>query len=145
MANFQRTLVAEDGIAKIRSDALGTGAGEFTDTSVGLLVKLGANACVLCADGDEILGQVQSVAEHTVNSGYSFGAVKQSHRIKVKVAAQQTGNMAVGDLCVAGTQPAHSAGTGGTAKTGTPTRHKWECIWVSGSGAAGDEAILEKV
>lgn len=147
MAILQRTLLAEDGIAKIRTEALGDNTGQFGTADIGMLVKLAANSCVPCADGDDIYGQVKSVESATVNDGYSYGSVKQSHRIQVKVGPNQVGNMAVGDLVVADAQPAFGAGTGpvGLAKTGTPTIHKWQCISVSGTGAAGDTAILEKV
>lgn len=147
MSIFERTLVAEDGIAKIRSEALGSNAGQFGSKDVGMMVKLGANSCVPCANGNDIYGQVKSVEAFTVNDGYSFGSVKQSHRIEAKVGSNQTGNMAVGDLVVADDQPAFGAGTGpvGLVRTGTPTVHKWQCIRIATDGSPGDTVLLEKV
>lgn len=155
MANFKRTLVAEDGIAKIRTEALGDNTGQYGTKDVGVLVKLSAGACVQCSTGDDIYGAVHAIEAGTINDGFSFGAVKQSHRIKAIVASDQTGSMAVGDLVVAGVQPALGTGTLGGAITGvaavvgvtlaTPDVHKWQCIAVESTGAVGEVVLLEKV
>lgn len=153
MKSFKRTLLAEDGVAKVRSDALGNNTNQYGAYDVGALVKLGAMSMEPVVANDEIYGAVQHVEEYTVNDGYSFGSVKSSHRIKALVGADgDTNAVSVGDLVVADTQPALK-GKGSTVqgdnaghvKVGNPTRHKWEVIWVSGAGATGDEVILEKV
>lgn len=148
MAKFNRTLVAEDGIAKIRTEALGDNTGQYGTKDVGSLVSLAAASCVQCSAGDDIYGQVQSVSPSTVNGGYSHGSVKQSHRIAAVVGANQgVTPMAVGDLVVADAQPALGSGQLGTVKTGTPAVHKWQCIAITnagGTGVAGDTVLLEK-
>ena len=145
MANFKRTLVAEDGIAKIRTEALGNNTGQFATADVGVLVTLAAASCTQCATGDEIYGQVHAIETGTINDGFSYGAVKQSHRIQAVVGAAQVGSMAVGDLVVADVQPALGTGDLGKVKTGTPAIHKWQCITVETSGAIGETVLLEKV
>lgn len=149
MTAFVRTLVAEDGVAKVRSDALGDNTGQYGTDSIGGLVKLAAGAYVPVTAGDDVAGQVSSVETFKVNDGFSFGAVKMSHRIKVKLGlVADTTAVVVGDLVVADDQPALVAGKVngvGTVKAGTPAIHKWQVIWLSGAGAQGDDAILEKV
>jgi hypothetical protein len=156
MTQFVRTLLAESGVAKVHSEALGDNTNQFGNQDVGALVKLAANSYVQCADGDEIGGQVASVEEFTVNDGYAFGTVKKSHRIKAIVGANgDTTAVTVGALVVADVQPALkgklTSGSGGDistlghVKVGTPTLNKWQVIYVSGAGAAGEEVILEKM
>ena len=145
MAKFNRTLVAEDGIAKIRTEALGNNTKQFATADVGVIVVLAAASCVQCGADDEIYGQVHAIEAGTINDGFSYGSVKQSHRIEAVVGANQTGSMSVGDLVVADTQSALGTGDLGKVKTGTPSIHKWQCISVEATGAVGEVVLLEKV
>ena len=146
MTVFKRTLLAEDGIAKVRTETLGNNTGQYGTKNIGTLVKLTANAMVQVAANDEINGSVISVESYTANDGFSVGSVKQSHRIQAVVGANgDTTAVTVGSLVVADVQPTLATGGVGHVKVGTPTRHKWEVIYVSGAGAAGDTVILEKV
>ncbi len=144
--NFKRTLLAEDGFAKIHSEALGDNTNQFTDKDIGMAVKITANSYVPCADGDEIGGFVVSLSPETSN-GYSLGSVKKSHRVEAKVGALVGAvNLAVGKLVVASAQQAFGAGDGyGRVKEGAPATHKWEVIAVNTDGSVGDIVLLERV
>lgn len=146
MTVFKRTLLADAGVARIESEALGTNAGDYGTAQVGTLVKLTANSYVQVAAGDEVVGQVQSVEPSTVNDGFSFGAVKKSHRIEALVGANgDTVAVTVGALVVADVQPALALGGVGHVKVGAPAIHKWQVIAVTGAGASGETALLQKV
>lgn len=155
MTVFKRTLLAEDGVARVETECLGDNTGQYATKHIGALVKMGANAYVAPSQGDDIVGQVVNIEVYTANDGFSVGAVKKDRRIEAEIGANQSGNMAVGDLVVADAQPALSVGGLGHVKTGvavvadatvgTPVVHKWECIWISGAGATGDTVILQKV
>ncbi len=146
MTTFNRTLLAEDGIAKVHTEALGDNTGQYGSKHIGRLVKMTANSYVEVSAGNDIEGQVTVVQAATVNDGFSHGSVKKSHRIKVLLGADAGSNsVAVGDLVVADAQPTFADGGMGHVKKGTPTLHNWQVIWLSGAGGAGDEAILERV
>ena len=149
---------------QLESAALGANSGgKFVSADLNKAVKLGtANNFVLATNGDEIDGFVKAIEPFTVNDGFSFGGVQREGRVSAVVGANQVSTMAVGDYVVADTQVA--LGTAGAAKvrTGTafaqsgttpfgvtnstPARALWRCIRiVSGTGAAGDPVILERV
>lgn len=146
MTVFKRTLLADAGLARVEQEALGTNAGDYGTAQVGVLVKMTAAAYIQVAAGDEIVGQVRSVEPATVNDGFSFGSVKKSHRIEVQVGANgDTVAVTVGALVVADVQPALATGGVGHVKVGAPTIHKWQVIAVTGAGATGETALLQKV
>ena len=145
MTNFAFTELVPN---KFKSTALGaTGANEFSTEDVNKAVKLGtANNYLICAGGDEIEGFVGSVEAFTVNDGFSFGGVQEEGRRTVKVGPAQVGSVAVGDLVVADVQTALGTADYATVKTGAPTSFKWRCInIISGTGAAGDLILLERI
>lgn len=129
-------------------DVIGAAIGDDTnqaryENDLGKAVKKGAvQNYVLCADGDEIEGFIDSVRGDTVNEGYSFGGIQRAKRIWAEVGF---GTVAVNDLVVAAAQVAF--GTKGVAKvkTGTPANYKWQAIRVEGSGAVGDRVLLERI
>jgi len=133
---------------KVLSAALGPDANtKFADADVGKAVKMGtAQNYVAVAAGNDIEGFVTSIEPYTVNSGFSFGGVVVSGRVKAEVGANQGATpMAVGDYVVADTPVA--LGTAGKAKvkTGTPAKYFWRCIRIiSGTGVAGDSVLLER-
>lgn len=149
-----RSLLTDTSMLGIITDALGTNAGDFasaTDTGKG--VKLAANAYVAVVKNDEIEGIVHSVEPGTRNAGYSWGGIQTTGRALAEVGASQDGAaMAVGDLVIADTPVA--LGTAGTLKVwsagtgfpGAPSTWIWRCIRiVSGTGAAGDTVMIERV
>ena len=130
------------------SAALGgsAGAGFKHDTDRGKAVKLGsASNYELCAAGDEVEGFIYSVEINTVNGGFDFGSVQLNERAWARVASDQTGNMAVGDLVVAGAGQAVGVQGVAQVKTGAPTTYLWRCIRRKAAGAVGDEVLLERI
>lgn len=148
----------------LESAALGADAnGKFTSNDLNKAVKLGtANNYVLATAGSDIDGFVKAIEPFTVNDGFSFGGVQREGRVTALVGAGQSGTMAVGDYVVADTQV--TLNTAGAAKVktgvafaqsgttpfavtqGTPLHAMWRCIRiVSGTGAAGDTVLLERL
>lgn len=91
---------------------LGSGTGSanwFTDTEEDKAVKMvGDSQFALCAIGDPIEGFVSSVNTAPADN-YSVGGVQLEDRMWVTAEGSQaagTGNLAVGDYVVAGTNPA---------------------------------------
>jgi len=146
MAIFNRTLLADGNVARVESEALGNNTGQYSTKNIGTLVKMTAGAYIQVAAGNDIGGQVVSVEPGTVNSGFSFGAVKKSHRIEAIAGANAaTVAITVGATVVADVQPTLAVGGIGHVKVGPGVLHKWEVIYVSGAGGSGDKLILQKV
>jgi hypothetical protein len=128
-------------------DVISTPIGDNTnqakyDFDIGKAVKKGPlQNYVLCADGDEIGGFIDSVRGDTVNGGHAFGGVQRRKRVWAEVG---DGVVAVNDFVVAAAQIPW--GTKGTAqvKTGNPSVYKWQAIRVDGSGAVGSKVLLER-
>lgn len=128
-------------------DVISTAIGNDTnqarsDNDIGKAVAKGANQnYVLCADGDEIGGFIDSVRGDTVNGGFSFGGVQRRKRMWAEVGF---GTVAVNDFVVAAAQVPF--GTKGVAqvKTGTPEVYKWQAIRVEGAGTVGSRVLLER-
>ena len=127
------------------TESLGDATGQFDDQDIGKAVKYSGDACILCADGNGIIGFISSVEPGTKN-GYSVGAVNRDGRVEV---LDEDGSLAVGGFVEAGTP-----GTLGTlAKQNviaatTPTAPFWMivAIAVAGtSGAAGSTILIERV
>jgi len=146
MAQFKRTLLAEDGVARVETECLGNNTQQYFSRHVGALVKMTANSFIACAAGDDIGGQIVHMEGATINDGFSYGSVKKDRRIQVIVGADgDTNAVTVGATVVADVQPDLVTGGVGHVKVGTGVRHKWEVIAISGAGAAGDIALLQKV
>lgn len=126
------------------SSAIGNNTNQArSDNDIGKAVKKGADQnFVLCADGDEIEGFIDTVRGDTVNGGFSFGGVQRRKRIWAEVGA---GTVAPNDFVVAAPQVAF--GTKGVAqvKTGTPATYKWQALRVVGAGTVGSRVLLERV
>lgn len=88
------------------SAALGVNSsGKFSDADIGKAVKLAANNnYVLCSEGDEIEGVVDSIEPFMVNNGFSFGSVQVKDRIVCSNGG--AGAITVGTYVVADAQPA---------------------------------------
>lgn len=151
MTDFAFTELVDVSELGIITTALGGGTGsQFGNNDVGKPVKLStANNYVLCAQGDQIQGFVNSVSPETVNGGYSLGGIQTEGRITAKVGASQSGTLTIGEFAVAETPSAL-----GTAEAsfrplvvqGTPADFKWRVIrLISGTGVAGDIVLLERV
>lgn len=133
----------------IVSAALGVDANnKLTANDIGKGVKLaGANNYVLCAEGDEIEGILESVNPDTVNDGFAFGSVRKNGRAKATVATAAVGPLAVGALVAAAAQAAIDTAGGLVVDDDTaPTVHIWRVIsLLGGDGSADSEVLIEKV
>lgn len=128
----------------IISSALGDNTNQVGSAyDVGKAVKKGSDQnFILCVDGNEIEGFIDTVRGDTVNEGYSFGGVQRKKRIFAEVGS---GVVAVNDFVVAAAQVPF--GTVGIAqvKTGSPTTYLWQAIRVVGAGTVGSRVLLERV
>ena len=144
---LNRSVLVDTQIMGIVTDALGTNAGDYSsDTDLGKGVVLGASAYVAAAKDDEIEGIVSSIESGTRNGGFNWGGVQTKGRAEVVVGASQVGNIAVGDYVVNDTPIALGTAGGIRVYAGAPTKFLWRVIRiVSGTGAAGDTVIIERV
>ena len=111
-----------------RTELLGTNAGQASSSDVGKAVKLSGAGTVLCAEGDEIYGIVESISAGTSN-GYSVAGVLCSSGNEA-YATDTADNCVVGDLVVAGAPVAFGTAV---ASTGVPVKK-----------AAGTEAGIDR-
>lgn len=155
---FEPTVPA--GVAKSAVLGASTSA-KFADADLGKPVKLGTvQNYVLATDGDDIEGFVVAIEPYTVNGGYSFGSVLDKGRFKALVDTSDS--VEIGDYVVAGTQAAlgtaslpvitkgvafAQSGTTPFAVTeATPKHFFWRVVRiVSGTGAAGDTVLIERI
>lgn len=120
------------------SDRLGT-------SDLGKPLKLGGDSrMVMCAASNEIEGFLVATENFTVNGGYAIGSVQTEGRFEVEIVGATACNP--GDYVVAGAVPA--AGTKyingkPLVQAGSPTKFMWRVV--SGGGAAGATAIIERV
>jgi hypothetical protein len=149
MTIFNYTLLVNDPLADIISTPLGAdSSNKYVENDIGKGVKLNAAAVgyIPLAKDDEIEGVVVALSPETVNDGFSFGSVQKNRRAEAVVGASELGTVAVGELLVADTPIAQ--GTAGIIRVypGAPTTHLWRCIAiVTGTGAAGDTILMERV
>lgn len=151
MTDFYFTDLVQEAPEKIVSAALGVDANNpLVENDIGKPVKLAANNnFVVCSNGDDIDGFVNSIAAHDVNDGFSFGGVKTDGRIEAQVDAAEVGTCAVGTFVGAGTSAA--LGTKDTypqvgLKAAAAGMTLWRVIRViSGTGVAGDLILLERM
>ncbi|NCC41257.1 MAG: hypothetical protein EOM21_17855 [Gammaproteobacteria bacterium] len=104
---------------------------KFSLKDIGKPVKLSGDTCVLATDGDEIYGFIESVNAGT-NDGYAIGGVICDPGLEA-LAVDEVGNLAVGDLVVAGTPVA--IGTAIAAKGANVKKR-------TGAVASGQSALL---
>lgn len=149
MTAFAFTPLVNSPHADVVSAALGVdNANKMTDAEINKPVKLAAaDNYVLCAVGDEIEGFVTSTEANTVNDGFSFGSVQRNKRTQAKIV---TTGVVVGDLVVAGAPSA--LGTADPlmlvkkALGSEAGLYNWRVISiVTGTGAIGDTALIEKI
>ena len=122
-----------------RTELIGTTSGDASSSDVGKAVKLSGAGTVLCDDGDEIYGLIESVNVGTHN-GYSVGGVLSDSGNQAYATDQGDGGAGgdeacvVGDLVVAGAQAAFGTAP---AATGTPVKkaagsedgiHRWVVV-----------------
>ena len=146
-----RSLLTDVSLMGIITDALGDNTGEYSDTELGKGVVMGANAYVAAGLGDQVEGIVNTVEPGTRNAGFSWGGIQTTGRAMAVVGSAQTGNVAIGALVSCGA--AIAPGTAGlirvmTVGTGhvAPVSFFWRVIRiVSGTGAAGDSIMIERV
>lgn len=120
---------------------------KYTDKDKKKAVKAKAGGgYVLCADGDELDGFIDSVDQFTVE-GFSFGGVARGNvgfRVEAQVAAGVATPLAFNDLVVAGAQLARGTPGLPQVKKGTPSIHRYRVLRLT-TGAAGSIVLLEKV
>ena len=148
MTIFQFTELVNDPLADVVTAALGaSNSAKFSENDIGKGVKLStANNYIPVVKDDEIEGVVVGLEPSTVNNGFSWGSVQKNRRLTAIVGVSEAGTAAVGELVVADTQIALN--TAGILRVypGTPTTHKWRIIRiVSGTGAAGDPVLIERI
>lgn len=158
MASFVMGVPAGFEDTSLCSAALGVNAaGKLTDYDLGKAVKLIADSTYgLCANGDDIEGQLVSVEPVTVNDGFGFGTIQVAERLVAKNSGGAA--IAVGAEVIAAAQPA--VGTAITAvssgtqtgirpmpvKSGTGAIFKWRVIsLLGGAGAVGTPILIEKI
>lgn len=148
MTTFAFSELVNAPLADVVDAALGANSsGKFNAKDIGKCVKMGASQnYVLATGGDEIEGFVATIADFTVNSGFSFGSVQRNKRFIAEVGANQGATaMAVLDLVVADTQVALGTAGAPKVKTGSPTTYKWRVIRRYGDGTAGTKVLLERI
>ena len=149
MTVFNYTVLVNEPLADIISTPLGANASsKYVENDIGKGVKLNPSAVgyIPLAKDNEIEGVVVALSPETVNDGFSFGSVQKNRRLEAVVGATEAGTVAVGELLVADTPIAQ--GTAGIIRVypGAPALHKWRCIAiVTGTGAAGDTILMERV
>jgi hypothetical protein len=134
-----------------RTERLGatTDNPKFSLKDIGKPVKLSGDTCVLCADTNEIYGFIESVSVGT-DSGYAIGGVLSDPGLEF-LAVDEVGDLAVGDLVVAGTPAAigtalPAKGANVKKRTGATTAGQ-SAIFSTGGLAikAGGEVLVKTV
>ena len=148
MTVFNFTVLVNDPLADIVSTPLGADAdNNYVENDIGKGVKLSTGVGYIpLAKDDEIEGVVVALSPETVNDGFTLGSVQKNRRVEAVVGATEDGTVAVGELLVADAPIAQ--GTAGIIRVypGAPALHKWRCIAiVTGTGAAGDTILMERV
>ena len=139
-----------------RTEKIGTNAGQASYLDIGKPVKLSGDTVVLCASGDEIYGFIESVEAGT-NQGFSIGGVLCDPGLEA-LATDEVGDLAVGDLVVAGTAVAFGAAnptTGANVIGYVPTvdsngvnsvlAHRWQVLAYYGVQGRGRQVMVRKV
>ena len=107
----------------------------FTDKDIGKAVKLlGDSRFGLCADGDEIAGQLQTVEPNQTSGGYKVGTIRAVNS-PLFDAAVVGATVAVGDEVVAAPQAA--IGT----PNGTPPYHVRMLVKKAGTALGGGQRL----
>lgn len=149
MADFQyKPLTHSPERLNVISTKLGASASaKVTMNDIGKAMKMGAvSNYLLCADGDELEGFMDSVDAATAG-GFSFGGVAHpdpGFRVEAKVGGATA--LIVGDYVVAGVQAAIGTKSLPVVKKGTPANFKYRVINLyTGAGAVGSTVLLEKI
>ena len=137
----------------VLTTCLGTVGALLTEKDIRKPVKsatTNTSSMLLCASGDEIEGFVQSLNIGTANEGFSHGGVVRNGRMTVKLG----GTVSINGLVVAGTNTANNTASVSSYMglplpvviAGTPTTYKWKVIrYITGTGVAGDYALIERI
>lgn len=150
MPEFKRGLTT--GMNDVKdSEAIGAADNKTGMGDLGKLVKLSAPSFVLCGDGDDIEGQIESFSAYTVNEGFPHGTVKKGPRLAVAVKAANTA--VVGSQVVAAAQAALGDTNGladpyvkGLVKVANGTLIKWRIYEVLGDATAANcKVIIERL
>jgi hypothetical protein len=120
---------------------------KLTENDIGKAVKLAAaNNYVVATTDDEIEGILVAIEPVTYNDGFAFGTVQRRGRALATVGTSEVGTVAVGELVVVDDQAAVGTAGGLVVYPGAPATFKWRVLRiVSGTGAAGDQVLIERV
>ena len=110
----------------------GGGGAKVSYLDIGKPVVLNGNYCTLATSGQQIYGFIESVEAGT-SSGYAVGGVLADPGLEV-LAVDEVGNLAVGDLVVAGTPTALG--------TATPTLGAKVILFSPDVSSDGEDEIL---
>lgn len=156
MAKFQMKETL-DQLARIVTARVADGTGtanQLNDVDVGKFVKLvGDSQYGLCAVGNDIEGVLETANEMGTQDGFNIGSVRYNGRVTVTLDGAQvdgTGNIAIGDIVVAGAPAARGTAVGGYPKVRKATAaanvvHKWRVVALYGTGAVGQTALIERI
>lgn len=156
MAKFQMKETV-DQLARIVTARVADGTGpanQLNDVDVGKFVKLvGDSQYGLCAVGNDIEGVLETANEMGTQDGFNIGSVRYNGRVTVTLDGAQadgTGNIAIGDIVVAGAPAARGTAVGGYPKVRKATAaanvvHKWRVVALYGTGAVGQTALIERI
>lgn len=134
--------------AQYESAALGVDAdNDLNENDIGKAVKLASsNNYVVSTTDDEIEAILVALEPFTVNDGFSFGTIQRRGRALATVGTSEAGTVAVGELMLVDDQAAVNTAGGLVVYPGSPSQFLWRCIRiVSGTGAAGDTVLIERV
>lgn len=142
------TLTNSPDSAQYESACLGVDAdNNLTENDIGKAVILAAsNNYVVGTTDDEIEAILVSLEPVTYNDGFSFGTIQRRGRAEATVGTSEVGTVAIGELVVVDDQAAVGTAGGLVVYPGAPTMFLWRVIRiVSGTGAAGDTVLIERV
>jgi hypothetical protein len=110
----------------------GGGGAKVSYLDIGKPVVLNGNYCTLATSGQQIYGFIESVEAGT-SAGYAVGGVLADPGLEV-LAVDEVGNLAVGDIVVAGTPTALG--------TATPTLGAKVIAYVPDVSSDGEDELL---
>jgi hypothetical protein len=149
MSTFKfTTLTNSPDNAQYESACLGVDAdNKLTENDIGKAVKLAASDnYVVSTTDDEIEAILVAIEPVTYNDGFAYGTIQRKGRAYATVGTSEVGTVAVGELVVVDDQAAVGTAGGLVVYPGSPTSFLWRVLRIeSGTGAAGDTVLIERV
>ena len=141
------TLTNSPDNAQYESACLGVDAdNNLTENDIGKAVKLAtSNNYVVSTTDDEIEAILVALEPVTYNDGFSFGTIQRRGRAEAVVGTSEAGTVAIGELVLVDDQAAVGTAGGLVVYPGAPSQFLWRIIRIiSGTGAAGDDVLIER-